>query len=80
MKRRDLFAGFALAGLEAQAQSPAVPESLYIPKPRRDLDPPQRGKKTGPVVGRPGCVRRAVGTYFFTSALAFLATGSFAAL
>jgi transcriptional regulator len=34
MKRRDLLAGFALAGLDLQAQPPAVTESLYIPKPQ----------------------------------------------
>jgi transcriptional regulator len=32
MKRRDLLAGLAFAGVEAQAQSPA--ESLYIPTPQ----------------------------------------------
>ena len=36
MNRRDLFTGLLLAGLEAEAQSPAphsTAESLYIPKP-----------------------------------------------
>jgi transcriptional regulator len=37
MNRRDLLAGFALAGIEAEAQThggqPPVEESLYIPKP-----------------------------------------------
>jgi transcriptional regulator len=34
MKRRDLLAGFAFAGFEANAQTRPEAESLYIPKPQ----------------------------------------------
>src|ERR1700728_4737956 len=41
MKRRDLLAGFALASVEARAQTratDAAAESLYIPKPQLIAD------------------------------------------